>query len=156
MKRKRGPRADHHASKRAKVDPQSQDQPTWPLLRCYYPNVSTLRQYLASKLAKTSKKRSRVLSRYGRDTLDGVDGSADAALSRLLDKTVVGSFAAAQSVDLDAIEKDISVFTQQLSDSTTSISPTQGALKQSEVDIPISCVQCSRSAALSLQGRWQY
>ena len=52
---------------------------------------------------------------------------------KLLDETVVGSFGKGEDVEIETIERDITVFTQQLSDSTTTISPTQGALKQAEV-----------------------
>lgn len=71
--------------------------------------------------------------RYGQDNTRDDDIEVDDALVRLLDETIVGTFSSTETVELDAIERDITVFTQQLSDSTTAISPTQGALKQSEV-----------------------
>lgn len=133
MKRKRKARGDQLPSKRSKIDTQPHDQPAWPLLRYYYPNVSTLRQYLAARLSKTSKKRCRTLLRYGQNAPDGMVVNEDQCLVKLLDEIVVGSFTSTESVGLEAIEKDITVFTQQLSDPSITISPTQGALKQSEV-----------------------
>lgn len=133
MKRKRKHHGDPRSAKKAKIDAQGQGKPTWPLLRYYYPNVSTLRQYLAARLSKTSRKRARALLCYGASNKRDDGNSVDEDLVQLLDETVVGSFNSTETIDLDAIGKDITVFTQQLSDSTTTISPTQGALKQSEV-----------------------
>lgn len=135
MKRKRRQRVRQEASKRPKTGSSQQDNPSWPLLRYYYPHVSTLRQHLAAKLSKTSKKRCRALLRFGQRAEPKDGDCADDALTRLLDETVVGSFHRSESIDLDAIQRDITVFTQQVSDSTTEISPTQGVLKQSEVGV---------------------
>lgn len=133
MKRKRKARGEHGEAKRAKIETNINDKPTWPLLRYYYPNVSTLRQYLAAKLSKTSKKRCRTSLRYGHDVRRDDVAEVDEALLKLLDETVVGSFTGTESLDLDVIDRDITVFTQQLSDTTATITATQGALKQSEV-----------------------
>lgn len=130
MKRKRKPKHDHEVSKRRKVDSGAVDQSTWPLLRQYYPKVLTLRQHLASRLSKTSKKRQRKLSHYG-VTQD--PGDVDESLVNLLDHTIIGTFNHIEIADVDAIDRDITVFTQQLSESTATISPTQSAFKQSEV-----------------------
>lgn len=135
MKRKRRSHADQRQAKKAKLeDTRPQDRPTWPLLRYYYPQVSSLRTYLAAKLSNTSKRRCRILLRYGR--VGATDNSAsDDALVHLLDNTVVGSFKTSAALDLNAIERDITVYTQQLSNPTTTIGPTQGALEQSEVGV---------------------
>ena len=130
MKRKRKNQRDNGVNKRQKVDKRIADPPAWPLLRHYYHNVIPLGQHLASKLAKVSKKRSRAILRYGKD------GESSAlshhGLTSLLDNTAVGTFNDVDVVSAEDIDKDITIFTQQLS-STSSISPTQGALKQSEV-----------------------
>lgn len=135
MKRKRKHHADLRSVKRAKISGSPLDSPTWSLIRHHYSNVSSLRQYLAAKLSRTSKKRCRTILRYGQSAKSDDAANGDEALVRLLDHTVVGSFDGTESIDLDAIERDITVFTQQLSDSTTTFSPTQGVLKQSEVGI---------------------
>lgn len=135
MKRKRRSHSERQATKKVKTEPTgSQDRPTWPLLRYYYPEVTTLRRYLAAKLSKTSKKRSRALLHYGQPASSN-DAAQDVALTHLLDSTVVGSFTTTEGLDLDAIERDLTVYTQQVSDSTTAISATQGVLKQSEVGL---------------------
>ena len=135
MKRKRKHHGEQPSSKRAKPDARSHESPAWPLLCHYYPNVSTLRQYLAAKLSKTSRKRCRTILRYGKN-IDSSDSHDEAApLVQLLDGTIVGSFTGTESIDLDTIDRDMTVFTQQLSDSTISISSTQGPLKQSEVGL---------------------
>ena len=97
----------------------------------------TLRDYLVSKLSKSSKKRQRKLLRYGRNCTGGVEANSDASVAQLLDSTVVGSFNHAEIRDVESIDKDITIFTQQLSESDATISPTQGALQQSEVGIGI-------------------
>lgn len=107
---------------------------TLPLLRQYYPQVLTLRQHLASEGSKTSRKRRRKILQHGLSI--GKEASqrhVDEGLRRLLDTTLVGAFDRVNAVSLESIDKDISVFTQQVNDSTTTISPTQGALRQTEV-----------------------
>ena len=126
MKRKRKPHAEVRANKRHKAK-YINSFPTKPLLLQYYPHVLTLRHYLASKLSKSSKKRQKRLLHYGNAN------DADQRLVTLLDKTIIGSFGGAELVEAVSIDKDLTVFTQQLSESSATITPTQGALEQSEV-----------------------
>lgn len=126
MKRKRSSGAAQKATKKQKLDAKSDQQPSYPLLRKYYADVVTLRQYLASRL---KKKRRRRLQQYGQDV-----SSSDAAVSQLLDVTIVGTFGPVlQQEESIIVEEDISVFTQQLSDSGAPSSLTPGTFKQSEV-----------------------
>ena len=144
MKRKRKNQRENGVNKRQKVDERIADPPAWPLLRQYYHNVTPLRQYLASKLAKVSRKRSTAILRYGKD------GESSALshqrLTSLLDNTAVGTFNDVDVVSAEDIDKDITIFTQQLS-STSTISPTQGALKQSEVG----CLSASSYMSCSIR-----
>jgi len=133
MKRKRKRRATEPVVKKQKLNSAVNSEATLPLLRQYYPQVLTLRNYLASRLSKASKKRRRKVLHYGLPSSDRDDSSPDPVVVRLLNTTFIGAFNNVNESDLESIDKDISVFTQQLSNSTTSISPTQGALKQSEV-----------------------
>ncbi|EMC91354.1 hypothetical protein BAUCODRAFT_80286 [Baudoinia panamericana UAMH 10762] len=129
-KRKRKMQGHDDPSKRQKVEDSAATHPTAPLLRNYYPSVSTLRSYLASQLITPKKRRKRLLQ-YGRG--DGAGSACDAALVRLLDCTLVGSFnRSSADGDLAAYDQDVTVFTQQVSEATKSIGPTQGAFKQSE------------------------
>ena len=130
MKRKRKSQRNTSAIKRQKTGDVSKNTPTWPLLRQYYSNVVTLRQYLASRLSKKGRKK---FVHYGLDGSDNTDPGADPLVVQLLDGIVVGAFTTAEVSDVESIDKDITIFTQQLSDSAASISATQGALKQSEV-----------------------
>lgn len=132
MKRKRKNHRDQRVDKRQKVDHHVNGQPTWALLRYYYPKVLTLRYYLVSTLSK-SKKRQRKVLHYGLDSDRSATTDSDATVAKLLDSTVIGSPNQTEVPDLESIDKDITLFTQQLSESTATISPTQGALKQSEV-----------------------
>lgn len=136
MKRKRKSASAGAPNKKLKLDHAASSAATLPLLRQYYPQVLTLRHYLAIKLSKASKKRRRRVLQYGLRPQGSGDESADPDVTRLLDTTVVGLFNENKVTELESIDRDITVFTQQLSDSTTSISPTQGALKQSEVGTP--------------------
>jgi telomerase reverse transcriptase len=136
MKRKRSGRLEEHAAKRTKLDKDSELHPTAPLLRQYYPQVVTLRHYLASRLSNFSKKRRKKLLQYGSSDRN----EHGAAVAELLDSTLVGTFnrVNAEEFELETIEKDISAFTQQLTESANEISLTQGALKQSEVGVVLS------------------
>lgn len=132
MKRKRKTERVHRDNKRQKSSHGCKEPPAWALLRQYYPEVLTLRRHLASKLTSTSKNRRKRLLQYGLDNGSGSEFDAD--LSRLLDGIAVGTFDHAHQNDGNAdLDKDISVFTQQVSESLASIGPTQGALKQNEV-----------------------
>ncbi|KAM3414559.1 Telomerase reverse transcriptase [Cercospora zeina] len=126
MKRKRASRAGQRANKKQKLLAQSAERPSHALLEQYYPEVVTLRQYLASRLPK---KRRRILQHYGRD----VDGEKDDALAHLLDTTLVGSFKHVQVDDSSFVDDDISLFTQQISETSTAPSSTPGKLKQPEI-----------------------
>lgn len=126
MKRKRSSRDAIRANKRLKPDDGTTERPSFPLLRKYYPEVVTLRQYLASRLPKKRRKR---LQNYARDG----DQGADAAVQSLLDTTIVGTFQRVNIEDSSFAEDDLSTFTQQLTHSDSSINLTPGELKQSEV-----------------------
>jgi telomerase reverse transcriptase len=130
MKRKRKTRRGSGVEKRQKLDTPASDPAAWPLLRQYYPEVITLRQYLASKQTKLSKRRRRAILHYGEDDKDGQ--VLDEQVLSLLDHTAVGAFKDVRMTSAEDIDKDITIFTQQVSTAST-ITPTQGALKQSEV-----------------------
>ena len=130
MKRKRKASRDHSAAKRQKVGNDSKEPPTWPLLRQYYPKVLTLRQHLVSRLSK--KRRKKVLH-YGLDPNVTTESNTNVSLVHLLDSTAVGTFNHIEISDFEGIDKEITVFTQQLSESSTTITATQGALQQCEV-----------------------
>ncbi|KAI6887672.1 hypothetical protein KC360_g3080 [Hortaea werneckii] len=107
--------------------------PTLPLLRHYYPEVLSLRQYLAARGHGTSRKRRRKILQYGNS--DGLIDhcQANVSLVHLLDTALVGIPKAVRPIAVEDVDRDITVFTQQVNDSTTSISATQGALKQGEI-----------------------
>jgi len=132
MKRKRTSHAAQNNHKRIRFDTPTDAHPTTSLLRLYYPHVLTLRQYLVTKLPKSSKKRRRKLAQYG---LRRDGGVGDPNTARLLDSTIVGTFddVDVQPVDLQTIDREIIIFTQQLSESTILTHDTQDSLKQSEV-----------------------
>jgi telomerase reverse transcriptase len=133
MKRKRKSHSDRRETKRRKNATEVKDSPTWPLLRQYYPQVVPLRQHLASKLS--GKRRKKALQ-YGLSASNAAEAQPDSSLADLLDNVVVGSFKHVETSNIDLFDKDLTVFTQQLSNSTAAtISPTQGALNQAEVGI---------------------
>lgn len=106
---------------------------TLPLLRHYYPEVLSLRQYLASRGHGTSRKRRRKILQYGRCNGAVNHCQVELALVHLLDTTFIGIPKGVHPVAVEDVDRDITIFTQQVNDSTTSISATQGALKQEEV-----------------------
>lgn len=125
---KKQPKLAHHVDAAAA---------TLPLLQHYYPEVLSLRRYLASRGHGTSRKRRRKILQYGNTdgNTDGMvnDRQVDLALVHLLDTTLIGIPKAVRPVAVEDVDRDITIFTQQVNDSTTSISATQGALKQGEV-----------------------
>lgn len=123
MKRKRPNRSTTCASKRQKTEISSILQPSHALLQKYYPQVVSLRQYLASRL---SKKRRRRLQQYGRE-------NGEEAVCQLLDTTLVGAFGHVQIDDSSFIEEDLTIYTQQRTQSDSFIGLTPGSFQQPEV-----------------------
>lgn len=148
MKRKRRDKSSevHKRPRVARVN--ASNHVPLPLLRQYYPHVATLRQFLATRSSVASKKRRRKIQQFGLQRDRAGEGQDVAPLADLLDTTLVGSFDSSAQLNLEGISKDISVFTQQVNESNTSISPTQGALKQSEVG------HCPSLLLSSLPDQW--
>ncbi|KAK4500419.1 hypothetical protein PRZ48_008608 [Zasmidium cellare] len=123
MKRKRPTRPSESSIKKQRTDSNAAQRPSYPLLQKYYRQVVTLRQYLASRLSRKRRKR---LQQYGRK-----DG--DESISHLLDTTLIGTFGHAQVEDSSFVGDDLTIFTQQLSNSDSSIALTPGSFKQTEI-----------------------
>lgn len=146
MKRKRPSRETQRARKRVRIDCTPSPRHSHALLRQYYSEVVTLRQYLASRLPK---KRRRRLQQYGRDA----ELTADDSVVRLLDTAIVGSFKHVQIDDSSFALDDITLFTQQLSEIDSTLHPSLGHFKQSEVGTvylsaaPIPSLRCHSSVA---------
>ncbi|USW57953.1 Putative telomerase ribonucleoprotein complex - RNA-binding protein [Septoria linicola] len=126
MKRKRTSRTAQSSNKKRKTDEALVRRPQHALLHKYYPEVVTLRQYLASRLPK---KRRRRLQQYGQDA----DQEHDLRLACLLDQTLVGVFHHIQIDDNSFADDDITLFTQQVSECDAAPSLTPGRLKQPEI-----------------------
>lgn len=131
MKRKRRHTLAEPSHKCLKLDGDSELHFASPLLRVYYPHVATLRHYLASKLSKNGRKR---ILQYGvcQPGMDVAD-TPDPAVADLLDSVLVGALSRPSNRHYEGIDKDITIYTQRLSESTAEIGLTQSALKQSEV-----------------------
>ena len=127
MKRKRKSGACQHADKRQKLE-HAISAPSQPLLKKYYPELVTLRQYLASRLSKKGRRR---LQQYGRDSTSL--SQTDSEVIRLLDTAFVGSFKPVNVDESSSIDEDITLFTQQLTVSDNTVSLTPGEFKQNEV-----------------------
>jgi telomerase reverse transcriptase len=130
MKRKRQSRACQRENKRVKQDDVQRERPTQPLLRTYYPEVVTLRQYLVSRLVSSSKRTRRRLQQYGRD-----ETQADGRVSDLLDTTIIGAFERVRLPvdDLQTIEHKITLFSQHVASCGASVTLTPGKFKQAQV-----------------------
>ncbi|OQO08842.1 hypothetical protein B0A48_05732 [Cryoendolithus antarcticus] len=140
VKRKRGrpagsqPSAKRQRSTRTDLgvshDP---NYPTKPLLAQYYSEVHSLRTCLVSRLPKSSKKRRRRLLQYGRDNAPSSASIFDTELASLLDTTIVGTSEQVAVATLADVENEISVFTQQLTETDISVLSNTGSLQQSEI-----------------------
>ncbi|OQO07688.1 hypothetical protein B0A48_07385 [Cryoendolithus antarcticus] len=140
VKRKRGraagsqPSAKRQCSTRTDLGvAQNSNHPTNPLLAQYYSEVHSLRTYLVSRLPKSSKKRRRRLLQYGRDNAPSSASISDTELASLLDTTIVGTSEQVAVATLADVENDISVFTQQLTETDISVLSNTGSLQQSEI-----------------------
>lgn len=115
--------------------PNAGCHPAVPLLEQYYHEVHSLRVYLASRLPKSSKKRRRILLQYGSQQFSAADADPrdDLEVAELLDGILVGTAKHVPIVELDDIDNDILVFTQQVSETDITLTPGTRHLKQSEV-----------------------
>ncbi len=131
MKRKRPSQETSTAAKRQKLSAAPSPSATWQLLQQYYPTVTTLRRFFASQRTLSKRRRRTILclSQTASDTTNEDEGS----LARLLDGVVVGTSKSPHSLNTEDLNSEISIFTQQVSETSINISPTQGAFKQSEV-----------------------
>lgn len=110
--------------------------PIVPLLQQYYHEVHSLRAYLVSHLPKSSKKRRRRLLHYGLQPAQDDSILVDSGTVQLLDEIQVGTSRHVEDrEELEQLDQEISVFTQQVSDTDISISPRARQLRQSEVGL---------------------
>lgn len=111
-----------------------------PVLQRFYPQLLTLRHYLLSVLPISSKNRRRKLAQLGRPIAANNAPSAcgsDVELGQLLDSTVIGGFETPKSEDSEhgvrERDRDIEIFTQQLSPAFTGGTFKSGYFLQSGV-----------------------
>ncbi|KAG9691440.1 hypothetical protein KCU95_g7896, partial [Aureobasidium melanogenum] len=133
MKRKRGKKDASEIVKRTKVDSNSikrNSQPTPTILRLYYPQVLTLREYLLQP--KTSKNKRRSIASYGHDTAKSSQ-ETDSELSKLLDTILVGCHDVKKEHDTVDYRNDLSIFSTQASGSTAKSSDSQVHLSFAEI-----------------------
>ncbi|CAD0096672.1 unnamed protein product [Aureobasidium mustum] len=134
MKRKRGKHDTSGTVKRTKVSSDStnrKSQPTPTILRLYYPQVLTLREYLLQ--AKTSKNKRRLIANYGYDTVKSSQ-ETDSELVKILDTVLVGCHdVKKEEHDTADYQNDLSIFSTQASGSTARSSGSQTHLSFAEV-----------------------
>lgn len=134
MKRKRKSHNARGSTKRQRTDGNHQP-PVTPLLEQYYDGVYSLRTYLVSRLPKTAKKRRKRLSRYGLQPTQDESILVEQGVVELLDSIIVGTAGCIPLEDPDQLDADISAYTQQVSETDISVSPSAGRLGQSEVGL---------------------
>lgn len=130
-------RAQQGAGQSGEATPATGDH---PVLRRIYPDVSSLRHYLLSRLPASSKNRRRKISQLGLPAHDG-DATAtrdvDRELGRLLDSTLVGlspkAIAASREEAAKARDRDLESFSQQVSEHATGSTFNPGYFLQTEV-----------------------
>ena len=132
-KRKRQSREAKASAKRQRTG-ENKKSHIVPLLQQYYHEVYSLRNYLVSRLPKSSKKRRRRLLHYGLQSAHDESILVDNGIMQLLDSIQVGTLKnVGNRGGLGQLDEEISVFTQQVSETDISISPRTRQLKQSEV-----------------------
>ncbi|KAG9689750.1 hypothetical protein KCU95_g13462, partial [Aureobasidium melanogenum] len=134
MKRKRGKNDASEAVKRTKISSSTisrNPRPTPSILRLYYPQVLTLREYLLQ--AKTSKNKRRSIATYGYDTAKSPQAT-DFELVKLLDTVLVGCHdLKKEEHDTVDYQNDLSIFSTQASGSTARSSGSQAHLSFAEI-----------------------
>ena len=102
------------------------------VLAQYYPKVTSLREYLVSKLPPTSKLRKKKILSLGKSHTSNLEG--DNAFSKFLDQTIIGVRNTAEISPQERIQQWTS-FSQRLdtSDSTLANITGAGIFSQSEV-----------------------
>ncbi|KAH0004930.1 hypothetical protein KCU78_g13146, partial [Aureobasidium melanogenum] len=134
MKRKRGKKDASKTVKRTKISSDSisrNPQPTPTILRLYYPQVLTLREYLLQ--AKTSKNKRRSIASYGHDTAK-CSQETNSELAKLLDTILVGCHdVKKEEHDTVDYQNDLSIFSTQASGSTAKSSGSQARLSFAEI-----------------------
>ncbi|KAK6002570.1 hypothetical protein QM012_001320 [Aureobasidium pullulans] len=134
MKRKRGKKDVPEIVKRTRTSNGSISRNSYPtptILRLYYPQVLTLREYLLQ--AKTSKNKRRSILSYGYDTAKHSQDTTS-ELVKLLDTVLVGCHDV-KKTEHDALEyrNDLSIFSTQASGSTVKSSDSQSHLSFAEI-----------------------
>lgn len=134
MKRKRAREAESTALKRRKfsndaVKHNPQHIPS--ILRLYYPQVLTLREYLLQ--ANLSKNKKRQIQNYGNDAVKSSQ-EINSELAKFLDNILVGCHDAKKE-ERSAIDynNDLGIFSSQVSGSTARSSGSQAQLSFAEI-----------------------
>jgi hypothetical protein len=134
MKRKRDSRAESGTLKRVKlsndtVNRTSQHIPS--ILRLYYPQVLTLREYLLQ--ANPSKNKRRQTQNYGKYATDNSQ-KTNSELAKLLDSVLVGchDVKKEEHVIVD-YHNDLSIFSTQVTESTARSNGSQAQLSFAEI-----------------------
>jgi hypothetical protein len=134
MKRKRGSRVESGTVKRVKISidsPSRTSQHIPSILRLYYPQVLTLREYLLQ--ANSSKNKRRQIQNYGKSVSTN-PRETDFELANLLDSVLVGCHDVNKKEhDLIDYHNDLSIFSTQTTESTARSSGSQTALPFAEV-----------------------
>ncbi|CAD0059179.1 unnamed protein product [Aureobasidium pullulans] len=135
MKRKRYSKDTSDSIKRTKASAQQgpdHDHQSAPgILRLYYPQVLTLREYLLQ--ATTSKHKKRRITNYGSGT-GSSSQDADVGLVKLLDSVLVGFHTVKkEESDLVDYQNELSIFSTQVTGSEAKSSGSQPVLPFAEI-----------------------
>lgn len=135
-KRKR-PARNSNSTKKPKIDsakPGQQDYScaSHPVLKHYFCNVLTLREYLVSQLARTNSSRCGYLAKHGKSPESERD-IRTTSIEQLLDTAIVGFNGMKNRSSLhERRAQDLAVFTQQLPSSTLGQNTDPGGSLQIE------------------------
>lgn len=122
-----------------------------PVINSYYPRVTTLRQYLVSKLPSTSKKKRRRIALLGlesrkneRDFSGSGPESVSKEIAELLDGTLVGAESGIDTTeDRGFRASQFQAYTQELADSAVGSTVNNDSSLQTEVSfLPFLLSRC--------------
>jgi hypothetical protein len=134
MKRKRGSRVESGTVKRVKISidsPSRTSQHIPSILRLYYPQVLTLREYLLQ--ANPSKNKRRQIQNYGKEVVSNSQ-ETDSELANILDSVLIGCHdVKKEEHDIVDYHNELSIFSTQITESTARSSGSQAQISLAEI-----------------------
>jgi hypothetical protein len=134
MKRKRDSRTESGTVKRVKISNNTANRTSQhipSILRLYYPQVLTLREYLLQ--ANPSKNKRRQIQNYGKEVVSNSQ-ETDSELANILDSVLIGCHdVKKEEHDIVDYHNELSIFSTQITESTARSSGSQAQISLAEI-----------------------